>query len=337
MYLISVIIPVYNAEEYLENAINSIINQSIGFENIEMILIDDNSTDGSKKIIEEYSEKHENIKAIYSNKNHGFPGYGRNVGIKNSTGEYVMFLDNDDDYEPDMCEKLYDAIAEENGDVATCNRTIVDNLGTTKNKVKYRNGTEKEDKIIIEGEDILFYENNSIWNKIYRKDIIDKNNILLLEDTTADDLVFTIEFFLNSEKLVYLKDYFGYNWNINSQSLSHTVKPELIYELLKAYRYICNKIMSKKTHLINQIMKNHISYLILESSHLKCDKTDFKNVLREIHDFENEINFTIALDAKWEDIINQLILKQKFETAMLLLKSVDRLRNLTILRKINRM
>ena len=77
-YKVSVIIPVYNAEKYLKNAIESVINQTIGFENIELILVDDNSTDESPKIILDYSEKYENIVSFLSNENHGLPGFGRN-------------------------------------------------------------------------------------------------------------------------------------------------------------------------------------------------------------------------------------------------------------------
>ena len=102
MYLISVIIPVYNAEKHLENAISSIINQSIEFKNIELILIDDNSNDKSQEIIKNYAKTYDNIISIYSNKNHGFPGFGRNQGIKNATADYIMFLDNDDEYDVDM-------------------------------------------------------------------------------------------------------------------------------------------------------------------------------------------------------------------------------------------
>ncbi|WP_406532678.1 glycosyltransferase [Methanobrevibacter sp.] len=337
MYLISIIIPVYNAEKYLKNAINSIINQTIGFEKIELLLIDDNSNDNSKKIIEEYAKKYDNIVAIYSKENHGFPGFGRNVGIKNATSDYIMFLDNDDEYDADMCKKLYDALIEEDADVATCNKIIVDFIGHTKNKVKYRNGTKKDNKVIIKDDDIFFYENISIWNKIYKKEVITKNNIKLLEDTTADDLVFTIEYFLNSKKLVYLENYFGYNWKINSESLSHSVEPEHIYELIKTYKYLCNIIiLNNKNHLINQIMKNQVSYLILQSTYLKCNNHQFKKILNDIYEFEKEINFSFPLEEKWEDMINHLIMKKKFKIAILLLKSVDKLRESTILRKINR-
>ncbi len=132
MYLVSLIIPIYNAENFLENTINSVINQSIGFHNIELILIDDNSKDDSRKIINEYSKKYDNIHCYYSDKNHGFPGFGRNVGLENSTTEYVMFMDNDDELDKDICKKLYETITTENVDIVCCDKATVDSIGIIK-------------------------------------------------------------------------------------------------------------------------------------------------------------------------------------------------------------
>ena len=96
-YQVSVIIPVYNAEKNLKNTVQSVINQSIGFENIELILVDDASTDDSKNIIKSLSKEYNNIIHYYSKKNHGAPGFGRNTGLKLATSNYIMFLDNDDE------------------------------------------------------------------------------------------------------------------------------------------------------------------------------------------------------------------------------------------------
>ena len=93
MYKISVIIPVYNAENTLKQAVNSVINQSIGFENIELILVDDNSNDNSRKIIQDYADKYGNVKAIFLRENSGSPSKPRNTGIDNATAPYLMFLE----------------------------------------------------------------------------------------------------------------------------------------------------------------------------------------------------------------------------------------------------
>ena len=84
-YKISIIIPIYNAQDTLKIAINSVINQTIGFENIELILVDDKSTDKSKDIINNYSNKYDNVKSIFLKENNGSPSKPRNIGIDNVT------------------------------------------------------------------------------------------------------------------------------------------------------------------------------------------------------------------------------------------------------------
>ena len=112
MYKISVIVPVFNVENKIMNAFNSILNQTIGFENLEVIFVDDNSTDDSKNIIKSLENKYDNVKSFYLSKNSGYAGKPRNIGIKNATANYLMFLDPDDLYFEDACEKLYDEITE---------------------------------------------------------------------------------------------------------------------------------------------------------------------------------------------------------------------------------
>ena len=81
-YKVSVIIPAYNAQDTIRRSIDSVINQTMGFSNIELILYDDNSTDNTRKILKEYTEKHENIVLILADENSGYPGRGRNEGIR---------------------------------------------------------------------------------------------------------------------------------------------------------------------------------------------------------------------------------------------------------------
>lgn len=170
MYKISMIIPVYNAEKYLKRTINSIINQSIGFENIELILVDDNSQDNSKSIIEEYVAKYDNIIGIYSDKNHGFPGFGRNKGIEIASGQYIMFSDNDDEHDEDLCLKLYEAIVSEDADIASCDKVKRDNIKDIPVSEKYVGGKlSSNGNIIVSNDDLAYFEDITIWNKIFKK------------------------------------------------------------------------------------------------------------------------------------------------------------------------
>lgn len=336
-YKVSVIVPIYNAENNLKKTIQSVINQSIGFENIELILVDDASTDNSKKIIETYCEKYDNIIPYYSEKNHGSPGFGRNMGLNIATSDFLMFIDNDDEYEENICKKLYETIINENADIVCCNKISVDTISTIKQHIPYTNGIENNDNIIIKGDDILFFDSVAVWNKIYKKELIKKNGLKFLENTRADDFAFTIDYYLNCEKLIFLKNYHGYYWNIQSTSLSHTVTPKHIQELIETYKYTFRQLkLKRKEQYMNKLIKSDIEYLILQSSYLNVNKNEFIDSLNEIRNFEKEIGFNLKLNTTWVEVINNLILNKHYDLSILLLKSIDKLRKITILRKINR-
>lgn len=115
---ISIILPIFNVGPHLKGGIDSLINQSIGNENLEIIMVDDCSTDGSGEIIDEYAEKYDCCVAIHHEENSGAAYTPRNTGIEACTGDYIMFLDPDDRYTPDCCEKLYNAVKEYDADMA---------------------------------------------------------------------------------------------------------------------------------------------------------------------------------------------------------------------------
>ena len=322
-YKISVIIPVYNAEKHLDNSIKSIIKQSIGFENIELILVDDASKDNSKKIIESYSEKYSNIIPYFSEKNHGYPGFGRNIGLNTATSDYIMFMDNDDEYDVNMCKTLYETIINENADIVVCGRMMVGQANNIEEKISYVNGVEENDKIILKNEELLYFNSHIILNKIFKNEIITSNNLKFNEHSRLDDDMFTWDYYLNSEKMVYLNKYYGYRWNIRTDSLSHTNGEEYIPEIIECIIYEYNQL--KKFNIeehINFRAKNAIQWLIYETSFISS-REKLKDILKKIHDFEKEIKFNGKLDSKWAKPINNLILKGHYESAIILLKSLD--------------
>ena len=103
--------PIFNAEKYLETSLNSIVNQSIGIENLQVILVNDGSTDKTKNIINEYAMKYDNFLAIHLENNIGGAYGPRNIGLKYAVADYLMFLDSDDRYELNACEILYNKIS----------------------------------------------------------------------------------------------------------------------------------------------------------------------------------------------------------------------------------
>ena len=112
MEKISVIIPVYNVEKFIEQSIKSVLNQT--YKNLEIILVDDGSTDSSGSICDEYSKKDKRIKVIHQD-NKGLSG-ARNSGLDIATGKYIMFLDSDDYFENNSCEILYSEIEKKQAD-----------------------------------------------------------------------------------------------------------------------------------------------------------------------------------------------------------------------------
>ena len=151
--LISVIVPVYNSEKYVNRCIDSILNQT--YENLEVILIDDGSSDGSLKICESWAEKDNRIK-ILKQKNSGVSS-ARNLGIENASGDYVAFVDNDDWLRPEMYETMLSLAEKEKSDVTVCKFINVDE--------KYNRIKIKESNLSAEHfkNPIYFFLNNNIF------------------------------------------------------------------------------------------------------------------------------------------------------------------------------
>jgi len=197
MYKISVIVPIYNVEEFIEEAIQSVIKQSIGFENIQLLLIDDCSTDRSGEIAQKYSKKYENIIYYKLSKNSGMAGKPRNIGINIATGKYLMFLDPDDYYLSDACQKMYDCIEKENVKFVTSNLKDVDIDGNDLNNVHIDPKIYPSQKFTITDIRLaLKVMKHSCPVKIILREFILEHKICFLESIPAEDAYFTSEMFL---------------------------------------------------------------------------------------------------------------------------------------------
>lgn len=245
MYKISIILPVFNVEDTLENAFHSILNQSIGFENLEVIFIDDKSTDNSLNIIKDLSNQHPNVKAISLNKNSGFAGKPRNVGIKNATADYLMFLDPDDLFLNNACELLYKNITENNLDVVSANYNINRDSKITRNNwdlLKLNENQSIQVQSIDESTQLLL-PTPSVWSKIFKKEFILKENIRFLEGVPAQDLVFVSQSllkangikFINTPIVEYIPRQSGENKSITSKRTK-----EILAGFIKSYTELYN-------------------------------------------------------------------------------------------------
>lgn len=194
--LISVIIPVYNVEKYLDRCMQSVLKQT--YRNLEIILVDDGSTDASGKICDEYREKDDRIKVIH--KENGGASSARNVGLKIATGNFIGFVDSDDLIVGDMYEYLSDLLHQTNADLVSC-------CCTTKIKeLDYKNKNEVLREYI--GREImeLFYRIKgggsfiSPCRKLYKREILE--NLYFLEGKINEDVLFAYEVCKRAKKIV---------------------------------------------------------------------------------------------------------------------------------------
>ena len=195
MLKVSVIVPVYKVEKYLDRCIKSIINQT--YSDLEIILVDDGTPDKSGFMCDAYSEKDNRIQVIH--KENGGLSSARNAGIKIAQGKYIGFVDSDDDVELNMFECMVEAAEKYNADFLMSDyiRIINDKEKVLVSKSLEEGLYEKKDVIekiypnLIMGETVDYGPILSVWNCIYKKKFLDKNKILFAEDVRwSEDNIF---------------------------------------------------------------------------------------------------------------------------------------------------
>ena len=200
MVKISVIIPVYNAEATLERCLNALISQT--FKDFEVICIDDGSKDKSFEILKNFAQKDSRIK-VFSQENSG-PAKTRYNAIEKSTGEYIMFCDADDWYEKEMIEQMYTAITDKDVDIVMCDCNVIDLAkGKIQSKVSKRYALLSKIGYSNIEEDFFEFINAVLWNKIFKRELLDINNIKYPQKYEHDDLVFVQKY------CICAKSYFG--------------------------------------------------------------------------------------------------------------------------------
>lgn len=233
---VSVIIPVYNAQETLSKSVESLYSQDLEDKDFEVILVNDGSTDNSLKICQDLSSKHCNIKVI-DKANNGVSS-ARNAGIKAAKGSYLTLLDNDDALVPGVLKLMVDCLDETNADVAIGNRLDIHSseMDTLAPKLAQDNKEAEPWRLINVGEyvskytDMRRYELFHVW----RTSFIKHNCVKFPEQLhLAEDVLFTITGLLNTERVVYTK-YNYYMYQTYEKSVIHNVKMINILSLINA-------------------------------------------------------------------------------------------------------
>ena len=257
MRKVSIIIPIYNAENTIEKCISSILKQT--YKDYELLLIDDGSTDNSLKVIKKYS-KYKNIR-ILNQENHGV-AYTRNRGIKEATGDYIMFIDNDDFIDSDYIEKHITTISKENSDIVISGYRRIN----VENKVLHEEKLRDTywSRFII----------TAPWAKVYRRNFLLKNNIEFLSYGIGEDVYFNLLIYSFEPKITIL-NYIGYNWFFNTKSVSNTSQKGLNKEV--DILFLLNKIIEKydniNDYLSYYLIRYYIWYLLFSGRN--ANKKDF--------------------------------------------------------------
>lgn len=249
MFKISVVIPVYNVEKLLRRCLDSVLNQTL--KGIEIICVNDGSTDNSSNILEEY-KKFENIKII-NQKNSGL-SVARNTGLKHSTADYVAFLDSDDFVDSDFYEKLFDSIEKEKADIA-CASIVREN-----NKKKSYLINYKQIEIALNTREQFLLadcpKHNFVWNKLYRKDLINKNNLKFVPGMIYEDMWFTPDVLEVANSIVAVPDTFYHYWKHKNTLIKGDCDKYRADKLL-GYQYLTEKC--KKYNVIS-FQRNELLY-----------------------------------------------------------------------------
>lgn len=224
--LVSIIIPIYNAGKYINKCVESILNQT--YKNVEIILINDGSKDDSLDILKELEKEHQNI-IVYDQENCGVANT-RNRGMQYATGDYIMFIDNDDFIDPEYIEIFVNELKEADYDIVIGGFKRVN----TKNQILFHNHPldDRWTKYTI----------IAPWAKLYKREVIEKYQAQFLDYGIAEAVYFVLNLYSRNLNIKTI-EYEGYNWFYNDESISNTMHKglnetiDLTYVLDKLLQY----------------------------------------------------------------------------------------------------
>lgn len=243
MIKISLIIPVYNVEQYLEKCLTSCIKQDIPLEEYEIIIINDGTKDNSLSIAKSFEEKYKNIR-VYSQENQGLSA-ARNKGLSLAKGEYVWFIDSDDYIETNCLKKVTDICLNENLDaLAVCAANVIDD--------KHIRRFSYSDFGVLQGRDVMKDVGLQVCVPftIYRREFLEDNSLKFYEGIFHEDTEFTPRAYYFAERVSSINDIL-YFVNQNPTSITRTVNPKKSFDIIE----VCNSL----SEFSNTVLPNYVN------------------------------------------------------------------------------
>lgn len=276
--LVSIIVPIYNVDRYLDECIHSIVNQT--YRNLEIILINDGSKDKSYDICKKYANLDNRI--ILIDKENGGSASAKNYGLKIATGDYIAFVDSDDFIENDMIEYMVEQIVKTNVDIIQCEFV---NLYKDSNHV---NQSQIETKILSSQEFLRLFliewKNSLFWNKLFKKEVIE--NLYFQEGRCIDDEFFTYKCVINSTNIA-VSNKIVYNYRMRKSSVmrSETSQRQILRDRIDYLIERYEIITSIYKELDNEFLENMLTYFLIISRNYYINENlinYMKNILKPI-------------------------------------------------------
>jgi hypothetical protein len=303
--MISVIIPVYNVEDYLRNALESLLNQT--FKDFEVILVNDGSTDSSGTICESYACRYKNFHVYH--KANGGQSDARNYGLEKASGEFVTFLDSDDYFEPYALEVFIKLQKKYDADIVSTKEKEVKTIEIKDQQVEI---PELEDTVLLlDSKEFLekgFYNDNvtvSNGGKLYKKQVL---QVIYPKGKIYEDLYVFAEIALNASKVVHT-DIQVYNYLIREGSTVHSVFQKNQYHFFEAIEHnrtvLKSRIPDERKLYQALVAKNVIGSFILSNQAIKTSQEEVRNIQRKIKPYLKDVllNKKVPIFRKMQCII----------------------------------
>ena len=252
MYKLSVIVPVYNVEKYLDKCLNSLVRQNI--DDYEIIVVNDGTRDNSQKIIDEYVGKYPDLVKSFIKENGGLSD-ARNYGIKRATGEYITFLDSDDYIEEDTYKNMLAIAYKDNLDLVVSDLEYVWEDGTKEPFIK-----EGINRVSSDDLKNLFLSPLFSWNKIYKKELFDKLDCKYPVGLWYEDIPVTLKFFSSIDKVGYY-NCVSYHYLQRNTSILGSSYNDKMYDIFTIFKGVVNDFKDRDVY---DKYHDELEYLFIE-------------------------------------------------------------------------
>ncbi|WP_110928373.1 glycosyltransferase family 2 protein [Bacillus massiliglaciei] len=292
---ITVVTPVYNAEKFLRKTIDSVINQSIGFKNIEYILVDDGSTDSSREILFEYANQYKNIIIVFFQNNTGTPAGPRNYGIQLAKSPYITFLDADDWLEPDGLENLY-KIIKQTGDDYIVGKTI--EVGNKGNKIIGEHESWIERRGISPFSIPHMFQHLGPRARMMKTSLLKRYDIRFPEMKYAEDKQFFIDVLIHCHKISTTRHVVYYLNRLEENNESLTKQTDVMEKMdtnIQVIKYVKEKNLDihKEKSILNRLYEFDCITRLFNRHHFfkSEDKTSYIDKFREVLDTTKDLSY----------------------------------------------